>query len=128
MSLLLNRKKSFGTVYGDAQIGYEQDGLMFRHDGSLHGKEPVVKAPDPAPTAEAFPTAAQIPESPKVLSALEALSAQIKDLKPEVKPEMKGPDPARSEAARKIWLDRRAREAAAKGEIGGTSIAESATP
>lgn len=89
MSAVLNRKKSFGTVYGHPQIGYEQEGEVFKHDGTLHIPDP------PKPVAEA----------PDVLKAIEGLSSQVKDLK-----EPKGPDPARSEAARKIWAERRARE------------------
>lgn len=104
---LLDRKRSYGTVYGDPQIGYEQDGRMFRHDGTAHVFIPVKKPDVPAvPTAESFPTASQIADTP-VLKAIETLSSQIK----EMKSEPKGPDPARSEAARKIWADRRAREA-----------------
>lgn len=101
MATTLNRKKSFGQVYGHSQIGYEQDGLQFRHDGTLHSPEPSEpeKISDPGfppvQTVESLPTAAQLadsknaPETPRV------------------------PDPARSEAARRIWAERRAREAEA---------------
>lgn len=108
-SVKLDRKRSFGTVYGHPQIGYVQGDQEFRHDGSLHIPEPEKpKVPSP-PTADAFPSAAQTPD---VLKAIEGLSTQIKDLKPTDK----GPDPARSEAARRIWAERRAREAGGSGE------------
>lgn len=112
-TILLNRKKSFGTVYGHTQIGYEQDGQMFRHDGTLHAAEPEKpKGIVSPPTVDALPTVTQATNTPEVLKAIEGLSSQIKDLKTEPK----GPDPARSEAARKIWADRRAREAGAAHE------------
>lgn len=102
----LNRKASYGTVYGHPQIGYEQNGQQFKHDDTLYSPAPEVpKAVPPAPTVDAIPTAAQLP-SPDVLKAIEGLSSQIKNLN-----EPKGPDPARSEKARKIWADRRARDA-----------------
>lgn len=111
----LNRKKSFGTVYGDPRIGYEQDGFEFKHDGTLHAppNPPVVATPsvEQLPTAASVPTAGDIP-APQVMRALEQLSSQIKELTPEPP---KPPDPARSEAMRKIWVERRAREAAAQG-------------
>lgn len=103
-AVTLNRKKSFGTVYGHPQIGYAQDDHEFRHDGTLHVPEP--EKPKTLPTAESVPTTAQITSVPEVLLAIEGISSQLKDLK-----EPKGPDPARSEAARKIWAERRAREA-----------------
>jgi len=99
----LNRKASYGTVYGHPQIGYEQNGQQFKHDDTLYAPEPAgTKA---GVTVDAVPTAAQLP-SPDVLKAIEGLSSQIQNLH-----EPKGPDPARSEKARKIWADRRAREA-----------------
>jgi acyl-CoA thioesterase len=111
----LNRKKPFGTVYGDPRIGYEQDGFEFKHDGTLHAKAqppPVVPA---APSVDQFPTASSVATAndipaPQVMQALEKLSSQIKELTPEPP---KPPDPARSEKMRKIWVERRAREAAA---------------
>ncbi len=99
----LNRKASYGTVYGHPQIGYEQGGRQFKHDDTLCSFETEV--PKVAPTVPAVPTVAQLP-SPEVLKAIEGLSSQIKTLN-----EPKGPDPVRSEKARKIWADRRAREA-----------------
>lgn len=99
----LNRKASYGTVYGHPQIGYEQNGQQFKHDDTLYSPQP--EGPKAAPTLQAVPTVAQLP-SPDVLKAIEGLSSQIKTLN-----EPKGPDPARSEKARKIWADRRAREA-----------------
>lgn len=103
----LDRKHSYGTVYGHPQIGYVQGDQEFKHDGTLHIPEPEKpKVAATLPTADAFPTAAQIASAPEVLRAIEGISSQLKDLK-----EPKGPDPARSEAARRIWAERRAREA-----------------
>lgn len=109
MSIALNRKRSFGTVYGHPQIGYVQDEQEFKHDGMLHIPEAdKPKSASMPPTVDAFPTAAQVASAPEVLKAIEGISSQIKELK-----DPKGPDPARSEAARKIWAERRAREAEA---------------
>jgi hypothetical protein len=112
MTQTLNRKKSFGTVYGHPQIGYEQDGLMFKHDGALHVPEPDKPRVTSVPTVDSLPGASQVGTAPEVLKAIEGLSSQIKDLKTEPK----SPDPARSEAARRIWAERRAREAGATHE------------
>jgi hypothetical protein len=113
IELSLNRKKSYGTVYGHPQIGYEQEGQVFRHDGTVH-----IEPPKPAATDVSTMTAVPAAITPDVLKAIEGISSQIKDLK-----EPKGPDPARSEAARKIWAERRAREAEH-----GESSPETATP
>lgn len=105
----LDRKRSYGTVYGDPSIGFIQDELPYRHDGTLHPSA----AKDAAPSAEQFPTAASMPtanDAPQVMRAIEALASQISELKPEGP---KAPDPARSEKMRQIWVERRAREAAA---------------
>ncbi len=103
----LDRKRSYGLVYGDPNIGFMQDELPYRHDGTLLPPKEGPSPPAP-PTAASFPTASDIP-SPQVLQAIEALSSQIKELKPDPPK----PDPARSEKMRQIWLERRAREAAA---------------
>lgn len=99
----LDRKRPYGTVYGHPQIGYAQGDHEFKHDGTLHVCETERPKVSAVPSPDVFPTAAQI--TPEVLKAIEGISSQIKDLK-----EPKGPDPARSEAARKIWAERRARE------------------
>ncbi len=114
----LDRKRSYGTVYGDPSVGFMQDELPYRHDGTLHPSAAAKSEPavTPAvPTVNDFPTAASIATTPpQLMQALEALSGQIKELKSEPKVEPpKAPDPARSEAMRKIWVERRAREAAA---------------
>lgn len=31
--MTLNRQKPFGTVHGHALFAYEQDGMLFNHDG-----------------------------------------------------------------------------------------------
>ena len=41
----LDRKESYGTVYGHTEIAYEQAGHQFRPDGSLY--EPGEKKPPP---------------------------------------------------------------------------------
>ncbi len=121
----LDRKRSYGTVYGDPSIGFFQDEVPYKHDGTVHQSAaastpsaPPAPATPVVPTAEMFPTAQTLPEAPQMLRALEELSSQIRDLKAEPpKPESpKAPDPARSEAARRIWIERRAREAAAAAE------------
>ena len=109
----LDRKRSYGTVYGDPHVGFEQDGRMFRHDGMPHSPQvksaigPAITAQPPPPTLTVPATPAAV--APEVLKALEGISSQIKELKPD----LKGPDPARSEMARRVWADRRAREAQA---------------
>jgi len=100
----LDHKRSYGTVYGHPQIGYAQDGQEFKHDGTLHIPEPEKPKAVLTPVTAEVASVAQV--SPEVLKAIEGISSQLKDLK-----EPKGPDPARSEAARKIWAERRAREA-----------------
>ena len=43
----LNRKKPYGTVTGDPNVGFIQDGHSYRHDGTLfarNGTEPPVVA------------------------------------------------------------------------------------
>lgn len=110
----LDRKRSFGTVYGHPSIGFEQDQRPYRHDGTLH-----VEPEKPAASVEA-PPAQPAAVSPEVLKVLEGLSSQIKDLKPE----SKAPDPARSEAARRIWAERRAREAEATNDSSSTEPAQ----
>lgn len=32
----LDKKRSHGTIYGDPNIGYFQDGKHYRHDGTLY--------------------------------------------------------------------------------------------
>lgn len=111
----LDRKRSYGTVYGDPNVGFIQDELPYRHDGTLQPNTAVSATPPPAatvPTAASFPTASEIP-TPEVIRALAELSSQIKELKPEA---LKPPDPARSEKMRQVWVERRAREAAANSE------------
>ena len=116
----LDHKRSYGTVYGHPQIGYEQEGQQFKHDGTVWTPEPPKPAVAPAASVDVIPAAPVTPAtSPEVLKALEGLSSQLKDLK-----EPKGPDPARSEAARKIWADRRAREAEVTNEAPDTSPAQ----
>ncbi len=115
----LDRKRSYGTVYGDPNIGFFQDELPYRHDGTLHPSALPAPPKDPAPPdAASFPSAASVPTANDipVLQALEALSSQIKELKPEPPEPAKTPDPARSELMRKIWVERRAREAAAAAQ------------
>ena len=45
----LDRKRSYGTVYGDPNVGFVQDERHFRHDGSVYEPiKPEVKAePEP---------------------------------------------------------------------------------
>jgi len=38
----LNKARPHGIVYGDPQIGYEQDGKQYRHDLSLYVPEAPV--------------------------------------------------------------------------------------
>ena len=97
----LDRKRSYGVVYGDPQIGFMQDERAYRHDGTLHESSAAklvetVTVP-PVPTAESFPSAEQLAEKKK--------------------PEVRAPDPARSEQMRQIWAERRAREAAAQQAV-----------
>jgi hypothetical protein len=47
----LDRKRSFGTVFNEPNIGFEQDGKYFRHDGTLYSL-PVVGEVKPAEPAE----------------------------------------------------------------------------
>lgn len=101
----LDRKRSYGIVYGDPSIGFFQDELPYKHDGTLH---PSAAAPNPPQTAPASPpvtppTADQFPTADTLPETIEAS---------QVKPEIPKPDPARSEMMRKIWAERRAREAA----------------
>jgi hypothetical protein len=112
----LDRKRSYGTVYGDPHIGYEQDQLQFKHDGTLH--EPLKATP---PVVAAIPTVESLSAQlapPQVLEKLDSIASQLKELQEaESKAaEPRAPDPARSEAARRIWIERRAREAAAQAE------------
>ena len=46
----LDRARSFGTVYGDPNCGFFQDGKPFRHDGTLY-----VPPPAPSRTDEIAP-------------------------------------------------------------------------
>lgn len=47
----LDRKRSYGVVYGDPNIGFMQDGKGYRHDGRLY-------VPPPPPPTEAAKIAA----------------------------------------------------------------------
>ncbi len=43
----MDKKRSFGIVYGDPKIGYEQSGRFFRHDGTaLQSDEPEKAEPN----------------------------------------------------------------------------------
>lgn len=89
----LNRAKSYGTVFGDPNIGFVQDGFSFRHDGTrLH-------APAAAPVDV---VAAASPEPTVSISSETDSEAEPEPLSP--------PNPARSEASRRAWVERRARE------------------
>lgn len=91
----LDRKRSYGTVYGDAQVGYIQDNLEFRHDGAVH--------PRCVPTQSA----------PSVAPAVSPLSNEDASEAAEPKADRRPPNPERSEAMRKLWAERRKREEAA---------------
>lgn len=104
----LNRKRHFGVVYGDPEIGYEQDRNFFRHDGSLHTRNTVplqVRQTDTGPA-----------QAPDWMLAFNALSDQIKALasivqgKPSVKAQKEAKSAALSAAAKARWAERRATE------------------
>lgn len=64
----LDRKRSYGTVYGDPNIGFVQDNKNFRVDGTLIPDKPKDATPPagapvalPAPPpVEAIPTTAEV--------------------------------------------------------------------
>lgn len=65
----LDRKRSFGVVYGDPNIGFMQDNKPFRHDGSPY--VPPVAIPTVKPDqlvgvarVEDFPTVDKVPNRP----------------------------------------------------------------
>jgi hypothetical protein len=53
----LDRKRSFGTVYNDPNIGFAQDNRHFRHDGTLY-----VPPETPKPTEVKVETPAEAPK------------------------------------------------------------------
>lgn len=50
----LDRKRPYGQVFGSANVGYEQDGKSFDHDGVLIADE---KPPKPAKPEKQAPAA-----------------------------------------------------------------------
>lgn len=97
----LDRKKSYGTVYGDPKVGFVQDDKYFRHDGTLLVEEPNSTTTTP-------------PES-------KAVESKALDAVPKVqKPRSDEQKAAQSEAMKKIWAERRAVQAdkATTGEPG----------
>lgn len=51
----LDRSRSYGTVYGDPNCGFFQDGKPYRHDGTLYVPPPPPSRTDeltPAPVSE----------------------------------------------------------------------------
>lgn len=102
----LNRKRSFGVVYGDPEIGYEQDRNYFRHDGSLHTLKATsmqVRQTDRGPDTP-----------PDWMLAFNALSDQMKALasvvqgKPSAKEQKEAKSAALSASAKARWAERRA--------------------
>ncbi len=77
--LKLDRKRSFGTVYNDPNIGFVQDERNFRPDGTLY------LAPEPAVHGNiAKPSAAEIPVASELLSAVNRLNQKLEDPKRDV--------------------------------------------
>lgn len=64
----LDRKRSYGTVYGDPNIGFVQDNKNFRVDGTLLPEKPKDASPVAAPAAAipAVPTVEEIPTASDV--------------------------------------------------------------
>lgn len=86
----LDRKRSFGVVYGDPNIGFMQDNKPFRHDGS-----PYI----PAPT------------TPTVKSDQLVGMAKV-EVAPQLAPTDTPNRPlSHSEKMKKVWEARRAAEA-----------------
>jgi hypothetical protein len=65
----LDRKRSYGTVYGHSGIGFMQDDKPFRHDGTAY-VEPVTSVAPFAtvPTVEQIPTVEQVETRPQTHS------------------------------------------------------------
>ena len=60
--LKLDRKRSYGTVYNHSGIGFMQDNLPFRHDGTLY----VEPAPSDRMARAAVPKVEDIPTADQV--------------------------------------------------------------
>lgn len=87
----LDRKRSFGVVYGDPNIGYMQDNKPFRHDGSPY-----------LPASAAIPTV-----KPDQLVGMAKVEAA-----PQTTPANTLERPlTHSEKMKKVWEARRAAEA-----------------
>lgn len=101
----LDRKRSFGTVYGDPNVGFVQDDRYFRHDGTLY-EVPATAITQAVASVIGSESAMKDPEASKRAVSEERRVAQ-------------------SEAMKKVWADRReaARQAAEGSEVATDSAA-----
>jgi hypothetical protein len=89
----LDRKRSYGTVSGDPNVGFIQDGHSYRHDGTLFAKSGT----EPPVVAQGQGT---IPPS----ESTETISVQDADLEEALERQR---NKQRSDAMRRIWAARK---------------------
>jgi hypothetical protein len=95
----LDRKRPYGTVSGDPNIGFIQDGHSYRHDGSLFarsGSEPPVppQGYGTIPPVDTVETATTPPASTDVIDGVEESLERQRNQQ-------------RSEAMKRIWAARK---------------------
>ena len=122
--LKLDRKRSYGTVYGDPHVGFVQDGSSFRPDGTLlHAAADAYVETAPTLSAASLPLpmdAADHPVLPDCRPGEVSIQAEVPKAEPE---SFHSPSPARSEAVRRAWVERRERERAAPVDTGASTEA-----
>jgi len=70
-TLKLDRKRSFGTVYNDPNIGFVQDERYFRADGTLY------ISPEPTLKGDGVKSVGEVPVASELLWAVNKLTQKL---------------------------------------------------